>query len=36
MSRFAEYPTAVRLYTRFLPTSANLAPRERIVLHYPF
>jgi O-methyltransferase involved in polyketide biosynthesis len=32
----AEYPTAVRLYNRFLATSTTLSRKGTIVLHYRF
>jgi O-methyltransferase involved in polyketide biosynthesis len=32
----AEYPTAVRLYTRFMATSTSLSRKGTIVLHYRF
>jgi hypothetical protein len=32
----AEYPTAARLYTRFLATSTTLSRKGAIVLHYRF
>jgi len=32
----AEYPTAVRVYTRFRATSAILSRKGTIVLHYRF